>query len=152
MATALGLFMATALKAGLIGSAIGLSRAHRERDRAETSFQIARNAVDELFTRIDEQRQFEALGLQPVRATLLENLLRYYENIPMRRFGFRPFSSRIRCYGTLGDSRDRWTLSADLHLLPGGTGSLLPVECRGQADTSRQAASGTQLHALHGFV
>ena len=79
VATALGLFMATALTAGLIGSAIGLSRAHRERDRAETSFQIARNAVDELFARIDEQRQFEALGLQPVRATLLENLLRYYE-------------------------------------------------------------------------
>ena len=81
VATALGLFMATALTAGLIGSAIGLSRARRERDRAETSFQIARNAVDELFTRIDEQRQFEALGLQPIRATLLENLLRYYENI-----------------------------------------------------------------------
>ncbi len=81
VATALGLFMATALTAGLIGSAIGLSRARRERDRAATSFQIARNAVDELFTRIDEQRQFEALGLQPVRATLLENLLRYYENI-----------------------------------------------------------------------
>ena len=81
VATALGLFMATALTAGLIGSAIGLSRARRDRDRAETSFQIARNAVDELFTRIDEQRQFEALGLQPIRATLLENLLRYYENI-----------------------------------------------------------------------
>src|SRR5271157_5522880 len=81
VATALELFMATALTAGLIGSAIGLSRARRERDRTETSFQIARSAVDELFTRIDEQRQFEALGLQPVRATLLENLLRYYENI-----------------------------------------------------------------------
>ena len=81
VATALGLIMATALAAGLIGSAIGLSRARRERDRAETSFQIARSAVDELFTRIDEQRQFEALGLQPVRAKLLENLLRYYENI-----------------------------------------------------------------------
>ena len=81
VATALGLFMAIAMTAGLIGSAIGLSRARRERDRTETSFQIARSAVDELFTRIDEQRQFDALGLQPVRATLLENLLRYYENI-----------------------------------------------------------------------
>ena len=81
LATALGLFLATAMTAGLIGSAIGLSRARRERDRAETSFQIARSAVDELFTRIDEQHEFEALGLQPVRATLLENLLRYYENI-----------------------------------------------------------------------
>src|SRR5271166_4068063 len=81
MATALGLITATALTAGLIGSAIGLSRARRERDRAETSFQIARNAVDELFTRINDQRQFEAHGLQPVRATLLEYLLRYYENI-----------------------------------------------------------------------
>ncbi len=81
VATALGLFMATALTAGLIGSAIGLSQARRERDRAETSFQTVRSAVGELFTRIDEQRQFEALGLQPVRATLLENLLRYYENI-----------------------------------------------------------------------
>jgi serine/threonine protein kinase len=34
VATALGLFMATALTAGLIGSAIGLSRARRERPRA----------------------------------------------------------------------------------------------------------------------
>jgi len=81
VATALGLLMATALTAGVIGSVIALSRARRERDRAETSFQIARSAVDELFTRIDEQRQLEALRLQPVRATLLENLLRYYEKI-----------------------------------------------------------------------
>src|SRR5271157_4817072 len=81
VATALGLIMATALAAGLIGFAVGLSRARHERDRAETSFQIARSAVDELFPRIDEQRQFEALGLQPVRTKLLENLLRYYENI-----------------------------------------------------------------------
>jgi len=80
-ATALGLFMATALVAGLIASTIGSSRARRERDRAETSFQIARRAVDEQFTRIDEQRQFDAVGLQPGRAALLENLLHYYENI-----------------------------------------------------------------------
>src|SRR5271157_3466888 len=57
--TTLGLFMATALTAGLIGSAIGLSRARRERDRADTSFQIARSAVDELFTRINEQHQLD---------------------------------------------------------------------------------------------
>jgi eukaryotic-like serine/threonine-protein kinase len=81
VATTLGLFMVTALTAGVIGSATGLGRARHERDRAETSFQITRSAVDELFTRIDEQRQFEALSLQPVCATLLENLLRYYENI-----------------------------------------------------------------------
>ncbi len=81
VATTLGLFMATAIVAGLIGSTIALSRARRERDRAETSFQIARRAVDEQFTRMDEQRHFEALGLQPDRAALLENLLHYYENI-----------------------------------------------------------------------
>jgi eukaryotic-like serine/threonine-protein kinase len=81
VATATGLFLAIAMTAGLIGSAFGLSRARRERDHAEASFQIARSAVDELFTRIDEHRQFDALGLQPVRARLLENLLRYYENI-----------------------------------------------------------------------
>jgi len=80
VAAALGLILSTALTAGLIGSASGLCRARRERDRAETSFQIARSAVDDLFTRIHEQHQFDAHGLQPVRATLLENLLSYYEN------------------------------------------------------------------------
>ncbi len=81
LATVLGMLLATAMTIGLVGSAIGLGRVRRERDRAETSFQIARSAVDELFTRIDQEHQFEALGLQPVRATLLEDLLRYYENI-----------------------------------------------------------------------
>ncbi len=80
-AIALGLFMATAIVAGLIASTIGSSRARRERDRAETSFQIARRAVDEQFTRIDEQHQFKTIGLQPGRVALLENLLHYYENL-----------------------------------------------------------------------
>ncbi len=80
-ATSLGLLLAAALITGLISSIIELRRAHRERDRAEASFQISRKAVDNLFTQIDVLPQFGALGLEPLRATLLENLLRYYENI-----------------------------------------------------------------------
>jgi len=79
--TVLGLFMPTALAAGLIGSVFGLSWARRDRDRAEVSFQFAQSAVDELFTQIAKQHQLETLGLQPVRAKLLQNLLRYYENL-----------------------------------------------------------------------
>ena len=79
--TLLGLLLAVALPAGLIVSSWNLSRTRRQRDRAEASFQVSRRAVDELFTQINDQPQFEFLGLQPLRATLLENLLRYYENI-----------------------------------------------------------------------
>ena len=81
VAVTLTLFLMTAMAAGLVGLAFSLRQVRREHDRLESSFQVARNAVDEVFTRIDEQRQIEAPGLQPVRATLLNSLLRYYENI-----------------------------------------------------------------------
>ena len=73
------------LTAGLVRSTLELNRIHHELDRAEASFQTSRSVVDELFTRIDERPEFEAFRLQPLRSTLLENLLRYYENILVLR-------------------------------------------------------------------
>jgi non-specific serine/threonine protein kinase/serine/threonine-protein kinase len=80
-ATVAGLLMAVAITSVLVASAVALKRARQSQDRAELTSQIARGTVDELFARIDEEHQFKAPGLQPVRAALLGNLLRYYESI-----------------------------------------------------------------------
>ncbi len=79
--TTLGCFTAIAVTVGFITSTLALKRVEQEYKHAETSFQIAHRAADDLFTLIDQEPQFERPGLQPVRSALLENLLHYYENI-----------------------------------------------------------------------
>jgi eukaryotic-like serine/threonine-protein kinase len=49
-----------------------------ERDRADANFQKAREAVDKYFTGVSESELLEVPGLQPLRKSLLETALRYY--------------------------------------------------------------------------
>jgi non-specific serine/threonine protein kinase/serine/threonine-protein kinase len=79
--TAVAVLGLVALLVGLIVSRVSLARAHREQNRAEVAFQAARTTVDDLSTRIFEEHQFDAPGLSPVRAALLERALEYYQSL-----------------------------------------------------------------------
>jgi serine/threonine protein kinase/tetratricopeptide (TPR) repeat protein len=48
------------------------------RAEAEASFQDAKNAVNEFFTKVSEEKLLEVPGLQPLRRELLESAERYY--------------------------------------------------------------------------
>lgn len=48
------------------------------RAEAEESFQDAKNAVNEFFTKVSEEKLLEVPGLQPLRRELLESAERYY--------------------------------------------------------------------------
>jgi serine/threonine protein kinase/tetratricopeptide (TPR) repeat protein len=53
--------------------------AEKQRESAEANFQKARQAVDEYFTLISENKLFDVPGLQPLRKELLESALRFYQ-------------------------------------------------------------------------
>jgi serine/threonine-protein kinase len=83
---------AAATVALLIGGAIynarleaALQEARAERVRAEESFQQARQAVDDYFTRVSESRLLQVPGMQPLRQELLEDALKYYQNFIRQR-------------------------------------------------------------------
>jgi tetratricopeptide (TPR) repeat protein len=63
--------------------------AERERDRAAEGLRLAREAVDEYFTRVSESRLLNREGLQPLRKELLEAALRYYREF-LRQHGHDP--------------------------------------------------------------
>jgi serine/threonine-protein kinase len=71
--------------AGLLGQANARTErqreaAEKERDRAEDNFRKARQAVDDYFTQVSEDRLLQSPlpGLQPLRKELLETALKYY--------------------------------------------------------------------------
>jgi non-specific serine/threonine protein kinase/serine/threonine-protein kinase len=79
-AIAIGLLTLAALSLGLVATRVGLVRASRERDRAETAFRTALAAIDDLSSRVIEGHQFDSPGLEPARKALLGRILGYYEN------------------------------------------------------------------------
>ena len=79
-AVAVGLLGLVLLSLGLIGMRVNLTRALRERDRAENGFRTALTAIDGLSSRILEGHPFDAPGLEAVRTPLLERTLSYYED------------------------------------------------------------------------
>jgi tetratricopeptide (TPR) repeat protein/tRNA A-37 threonylcarbamoyl transferase component Bud32 len=64
---------------GLIAASIGYVRASRAQVRAETSLLQARQAVDDLFTRVSEDTLLNQPGMQPLRSDLLRRARNYYE-------------------------------------------------------------------------
>ena len=68
-------------------SALGVSNVRTEaaRKRSEESFQEAMSAVNDLFTRVSEERLLNEPGLQPVRRDLLQRAREYYERFLQRR-------------------------------------------------------------------
>ena len=55
------------------------------RAEAEASFQDAKNAVNEFFTKVSEEKLLEVPGLQPLRRELLESAERYYTGFIQER-------------------------------------------------------------------
>ena len=68
-------------------TALGISNVRTEaaRKRSEESFQEAMSAVNDLFTRVSEERLLNEPGLQPVRRDLLQRAREYYERFLQRR-------------------------------------------------------------------
>jgi serine/threonine protein kinase len=87
VAVAVGLILILALVAGVTGTTTGLILARRERDRAEDSFRQARQAVNQFFTRVSEERLLNQPGLHPLRKALLRDAQRFYENFLNQRSG-----------------------------------------------------------------
>lgn len=53
---------------------------NRQKARADAQFHRARQAVDESFTQISEQRLLHVPGLQPLRTELLASTMKYYRD------------------------------------------------------------------------
>jgi eukaryotic-like serine/threonine-protein kinase len=75
-----GLVVLLALVAGFIATTTGLVTVRRERDRAANSLREARQAIDQLFTHISEDRLFNQPGMHPLRKALLLDAQHFYED------------------------------------------------------------------------
>jgi serine/threonine protein kinase len=84
---AAGVVLVLALVAGVAGTTWGLILARRERDRAEDSFRQARQAVNQFFTRVSQERLLNQPGLHPLRKALLQDAQRFYEDFLNQRGG-----------------------------------------------------------------
>lgn len=70
---------------GVTALAVSNVRTEAARKRSEESFQEAISAVNDLFTRVSEERLLNEPGLQPVRHDLLQRAREYYERFLQRR-------------------------------------------------------------------
>jgi tetratricopeptide (TPR) repeat protein len=61
--------------------------ARRERDRADRSFLQARQAVNQFYSRVSQERLLNQPGLHPLRKALLLDAQRFYENFLLERSG-----------------------------------------------------------------
>jgi serine/threonine protein kinase len=61
-------------------------RATRERDRAAASFRMARDAVDQLFTRVSQSPKLKAQGMEKFRKDLLQDAKGFYERFIREQF------------------------------------------------------------------
>lgn len=85
---------ATFLILALVATAVGyvkttsaLMTAESARRQAEENYRQAREAVDNLYTRVSEDTLLNQPGMQPLRKELLEETLRYYRNFLSQRSG-----------------------------------------------------------------
>jgi eukaryotic-like serine/threonine-protein kinase len=91
IAVTTGLFLLLALVAGAIGTTVALVTARIERDRARDLFLKARQAVDQLFTHINEDRLLDQPGMHPLRQALLLDARRFYDDfLNQRNAGLEP--------------------------------------------------------------
>ena len=91
VAVTAGLLVLLALVAGVIATTTGLMTARRERDRTEVSFHQARQAIDQLFTHISEDRLLNQPGMHRLRRALLLDAQRFYEDF-LKQHGAAPSS------------------------------------------------------------
>jgi serine/threonine protein kinase/tetratricopeptide (TPR) repeat protein len=61
-------------------------RATRERDRAEASFRMARDAVDQLFTQVSQSPKLKAQPMEKFRKDLLKSAKNFYERFIHEQF------------------------------------------------------------------
>ena len=80
-AVAAAVAVVLALVAAVAGTTTGLVLARRERDRALLSSRQARQAVDQFFTRVSEERLLNQPGLHLLRKELLQDAERFYEGV-----------------------------------------------------------------------
>jgi serine/threonine protein kinase/tetratricopeptide (TPR) repeat protein len=86
--TTIGL-VAAALLIGIAASTWQAYRATEAKQRAETNFQKARQAVDRYFTLVSQSELLDEPGLQLLRKDLLEAALGYYQEFLAERAGDR---------------------------------------------------------------
>ncbi len=79
-AIAAALLVALAVIAGVGAITRELVRSHRDRDRAEQALTKARQAADQLFNDVREDRRLNQTGLQPLRQALFADLKPIYED------------------------------------------------------------------------
>jgi non-specific serine/threonine protein kinase/serine/threonine-protein kinase len=84
-----------ALITGLGASVTVLGIVRRARDHALDSSRQGRQAVDQLFTKVNKERVFNQPGLQPLRNSLLENIQRFYKDLLIERRGDRAHSVEL---------------------------------------------------------
>ena len=70
---------------GIVALGVSNVRTEAARKRSEESFQEAMSAVNDLFTRVSEERLLNEPGLQEVRRDLLDRARSYYERFLKRR-------------------------------------------------------------------
>src|SRR5262249_21919857 len=61
-------------------------QALRERDRAEASFHMARDAVDQLFTQVSQSPKLKAQAMEKFRKDLLQKAKEFYERFIREQF------------------------------------------------------------------
>ncbi|MEM7356203.1 MAG: serine/threonine-protein kinase, partial [Acidobacteriota bacterium] len=71
--------VAASLVAGIVATSAALLRARQAEARAMQNFAKAQDVVDDFLTDVSENDLLQAPGAQPVRKSLLERALRYYE-------------------------------------------------------------------------
>lgn len=76
-----------AIVAGVVATVSGLLQARRDREEAIARTRRVRHSVDRLVTRIGEERLLDQPGLQPVRAALLGDARRFYEDYLAEQVG-----------------------------------------------------------------
>ncbi len=83
------------LVAGIVGIAVGLNMARRDRDRAQRSFYQSLKTVNQFFTQVTEERLLTEPGLDPLRKALLEDTGRSYEDLLAGRGGDRSLQPEL---------------------------------------------------------
>ena len=88
-------FLILAFMAGIVGTTIGMIVARRQNSRAESSFLQARESINQLWTRVSEERLLDQPGLQPLRKALLQDVRRFYEDFLKRYNGDRSLQAEL---------------------------------------------------------
>jgi serine/threonine-protein kinase len=98
--------------------------AESERDRADASFQLARSAVDDYFTKVSDSDELKAHDLEQLRKKLLESAQKFYEQFIQERRNDPGLQADLgRAYNRLAKITSEIASRNDaVHLYQGGRG------------------------------